>query len=93
MTDDEFIQDLKKRKVVHWYENYPWSGYILNDTCLILSEGTDLRWYIMTREHCIVLLTMNNTELEKSWPNSKKIQEMNEHGNQLGYKYRYCNDF
>lgn len=102
MTDNEFINELVKNKTVQWVDNYPWSGFRILNTCLVLRQSNrgafnekeqyyEFDWYISTWAFNIVVKTISEGNLSEAWPTN--MEELDKLGLKLNEKFRNTDDF
>ncbi len=102
MNDNDFINKLVKEKTIKWIDNYPWSGFQILNTCLILRQHErgvyneearrhEFQWYISTYAFTIVVKTIDEGNLSKDWP--KDMAELDKYGLKLNEDFRNTPDF
>lgn len=101
LTDQQFLDKLKRDGVITWVEQYPWSGYKIVDTCLVLRQARDgyvkddghytFDWYISTWAFTIVVKTIKQEKLFEEWPTN--MLELDKKGLELNEQWRDTADF
>lgn len=102
MTDNEFINELVKNKTVQWVDDYPWSGFRILNTCLVLRQKEngvynvyehryEFPWYISTWIFNIVIKSIPSERLKEEWPTN--MDELDKKGLELNERFRNTDDF
>ncbi len=98
MTDSEFLDRCVASGILTWKDNYPWSGYHIKDTCLILRQSqrpnyytNKFYWDISTYAFTIVVKEIEDGQLAEDWP--KDLAKLSIEGEAHNERFRDTPDF
>ena len=95
-TNDDFLNKLVRDGIVEWLTCYPWSGYYITGTNLVLRESDRImeEWGIFTRRFNIgVKLIWPYETLESKWPTPEEMAKLDVYGKECDERFSQTDDF